>query len=145
MSAAYFPSSSSPFSFYVKHRLDIQYAYYVFSKAAAKKVHDLWEYDTVCCHDGEEGYYDREYDPWIGKEYAAVLKRFNEGDRIYVGDSNYLWLLENAERFLKAFQPTCVHCHKARNDKDADPDHLQCEMKALVALGWKTHSWAHPD
>jgi hypothetical protein len=140
--AAYFPPYvPSNFSFYHKHRLDIQYSYYVFNAETAKDVHQSWREDWEYCDDGDGHHYqERVINYWVDDDYAALLKRFKNGDRIYFGDANYLWILKEAQEFLPAFEPHCVHCHKACHEK-SDPEnaHTQCEMKALVALGWKTH------
>ncbi len=135
--AAYFPPyapSSSSYSYY-EHRLDIQYSYYVYNAAEAKRLHKLWRTDLVLCNDGDgDGYYyDTEYNSWADADYAEISKRFKDGDRIYFGDANYLWVLKEAQIFLPAFQPHCVHCHKLRSEKP-DPDHLQCEMRAIEAM-----------
>jgi len=137
---AYFPPHAPYSRSYLKHSLDIQYSYYVFNAAEAKKLHKSWRTYIVCCNDGDGygDYYDIEYNLWVDADYAEISKRFKDGDHIYFGDANYTWILENANEFRTAFQPRCVHCHKARAEK-ADHDHLHCEMRAIEALGWKTY------
>lgn len=115
-----------------------QFHYYILDADKAKKVLNAWEYETTWTRVGHDDYdRDDEYDPTIRPEYEAVLKRLSE-KRIHEEDADHRWLLKEAQRFAPALKPMCVHCHAARAAAPADPEHLQCEMRAIEALGRKT-------
>ncbi len=115
-----------------------QFHYYILDTVKAAKILNAWEYETHTYSVGYGEYEtDVDYDPTIRPEYEAVLKRLAD-KHIYEEDANHMWLLKEAQRFTSALKPMCVHCHASRLAAPADPDHLQCEMRAIEALGWKT-------
>lgn len=112
--------------------------------AFAYAVLDLENFNKIVSRQCTDWYYDPcdkcddyDYDSALAKDFTNLKKRFGSGP---ITPKELKEILEYEPRCAAVMKYMCLHCNKARCNKNADPDHLQCEMRLIEKHAFATHT-----